>query len=299
MVNKGRGKMKVTIGIITHNRADIISKCLDGIKNQTTKPENIIVVDTSDNDSTRNVIKKFRLPIKYFHLKKRIRQPAARNLILNNTKTEILAFLDDDTVPKMEWLENIIRGYGFDHNIVAVAGPSVNSDINLRPIVAYKYTNEKQNFVNSFGDVRFNCAWVPTRPTECSVMIGANMSFLTKELKSVGGFYDFYREGYGFREENFPQMKLIRKGKKFMYMPKAFVWHIKTREGGADKNYEHFYLCGKYHKIFADRFFPRWKSRLSWFFWSVSPPCLWLCILLAIYRWDFSILRWHKGLWGI
>ncbi len=290
--------MNVTIGIITHNRSDIITKCLDGVKNQTTKSERIIIVDTSDNNLTREVIKKYKLPIKYLHLKKRVRQPAARNLILKNTKTEILAFLDDDAVPKERWLENIIKGYGFSSDIVAVAGPSVNSDTNLRPIVPYKYTNRKQNFVNSFGDVRFNCAWIPNKPTECSAMIGANMSFLTKELKAVGRFHNFYREGYGFREENFPQMALIKKGKKFMYMPEAFVWHIKIRNGGADKDYEHFYLCGKYHRIFADKFFPRWKSRFSWIFWSISPPCTWLCLFMAIYRMDLSILKWHKGLWG-
>ena len=291
-------RMNATIGIITHNRGKIISKCLDGIRNQTFKPKMIVIVDTSDNDVTEKIVRKFKLPIKYIHLKKRIRQPPARNLILKNTKTDILAFLDDDAVPKADWLENIVMGFGFGNDIVAVAGPSVNCDINLKPIVNYKYTDRKQNFVNSCGDVRFNCAWIPSKPTECSAMIGANMSFLTDELRSVGGFYDFYKEGYGFREENSPQMALIKKGKKFMYMPKAFVWHIKTRIGGAEKDYEHFYLCGKYHRIFADKFFPKWKSRLSWIFWSVSPPCVWLCLALAIYRLDISIIKWHKGLWG-
>ena len=290
--------MKVTVGIITHNRSDIISRCLDGIRQQTLKPEKIIIVDTSDNNATRDTVKEFKLPIKYLHLKKRIRQPPARNLILKNTKTEILSFIDDDAAPKKGWLENIVRGFGFSSSIVAVAGPSVNCDINLEPVISYKYTDKKQNFVNSCGDVHFNCAWVPSKPVECSVMIGANMSFLTDEIKSVGGFSDFYKEGYGFREENFPQAALIKKGKKFMYMPKAFVWHIKTRKGGADKDYEHFYLCGKYHRVFADKFFPKWKSRLSWIFWSVSPPCTWLCVLLALKRHDLSILKWHKGLWG-
>jgi len=291
--------MDATVGIITHNRARIISKCLAAVASQTFKPKQMVIVDTSDNDETENIVKKLKMPIKYIHLKERIRQPPARNLILENTSTEVIAFLDDDAVPKKEWLENIMRGYGFNNNIAAVAGPAVNCDTDLRPIVKYKKTDRKQNFVNSAGDVRFNGAWIPSRPMECSVMIGANMSFLTEELKKVGDFVDFYKEGYGFREENFPQMALIKNGKKFMYMPNAFVWHIKTRQGGADKNYEHFYLCGKYHRVFADRFFPKWKSHLSWIFWSVSPPCIWLCVLLAIYRRDLSILKWHKGLWGL
>lgn len=290
--------MKTTIGIITHNRSAIISKCLSGISKQTTKPEKIIIVDTSNNNDTEKIIKKIRMPVQYIRLKKRIRQPAARNLILKNTKTDILAFLDDDSVPGKDWLKNIIMGYGFGSSIAAVAGPAVNSDTNLKPLVNIKRTDKIQNTVNSSGDVRFNGAWVPSRPIICKSMIGANMSFLTEKLRSAGGFVDFYKEGYGFREENFPQIELLKRGYAFMYMPEAFVYHVKTRTGGADKDVEHFYLCGKYHRYFADRFFPKWKSRLAWIFWSISPPCIWLCVLLAIRRRDLSILKWHKGLWG-
>ncbi len=289
--------MKATIGIITHNRAAIISECLSSVGRQTVKPEKIVIVDDSDNNETEKIVKKSRLPVKYIHVKERIRQPPARNLIIKNTKTDIIAFLDDDAVPKREWLENILAGYK-GKDVAAVTGPAVNCTLNLKPLAKYKYTDRTQNTVNSAGDVRFNGAWIPSRPAECKVMIGANMSFRMDMLKAAGGFIDFYKEGYGFREENFPQMVLLKRGYKFIYMPRAFVWHIKTRTGGADKNVEHFYLCGKYHRYFADKFFPKWKSRLSWIFWSVSPPCIWLCVLLAVARRDRSILKWHKGLWG-
>jgi GT2 family glycosyltransferase len=290
--------MKATVGIITHNRAGIISKCLAGLKIQTVKPEKIIIVDTSDNRDTEAVVKKHRMPIKYIHLKKRVRQPAARNIVLRETKTEILAFLDDDAVPKKEWLKNIVKGYSLGGKIAAVCGPAVNCNLELKPIIKYRYTDKIQNKINSVGDVRFYPAWIPSGPKECSSMIGANMSFLTEKLREAGGFVEFYSEGYGFREENFPQAVLVKKGYRFIYMPEAFVWHIKVREGGAEKFKDHFYLCGKNHRHFADNFFPKWKTRLSWIFWSVSPPCLWLCIGMALTRRDLSILRWHKGLWG-
>jgi hypothetical protein len=294
----GGDMMKVTVGIITHNRSSVISKCLGGLKKQTKKPDKIVIVDTSDNNETSNIVKKSGMKIKYIHLAKRVRQPAARNIVLKHTNTEVLAFLDDDAVPKDEWLENIAKGYGFGNDIVAVAGPAVNCDTDLRPLVRYRRTDNIQNTTNSVGDIRYYPAWIPSRPVECSSMIGANMSFLTKKLKDVGGFTEFYTEGYGFREENFPQLKLLRKGYRFIYMPDAFVWHIKVRTGGAEKYKDHFYLCGKNHRHFADAFFPKWKTRLSWIFWSISPPCLWLCIGLAIARRDLSMLKWHKGLWG-
>ncbi len=290
--------MNVTVGIITHNRSDIISKCLDAVEKQTVRPQKIVIVDTSDNDLTENTVKACRLPIEYIHIGERVRQPAARNIVLEKTDTEIIAFLDDDAVPEEKWLENIVKGYS-EHDAAGVAGPAVNCDLDLKPLTKITRTSRIQNTVNSCGDVRFNGAWIPPGPAVCTVMIGANMSFRTKLLREAGGFRDFYKEGYGFREENFPQMTLIKKGYKFIYMPGAFVWHIKIRTGGAEKYKDHFYLCGKNHRFFADSFFPKWKTRLSWIFWSVSPPCLWLCPLLALARRDISIMKWHKGLWGL
>ncbi|MFC2143117.1 glycosyltransferase family 2 protein [Candidatus Aenigmatarchaeota archaeon] len=290
--------MKATIGIITHNRHDMISICLKSISKQTTKPEKIIIVDTSDNDKTKHAIKKSKLRIKYIHLKKRVKQPEARNIILKNTTTDIIAFLDDDTSLKKKWLEKIVEGYSYSDDIVGVCGPAINSDLKLRALEETISTDKNQNFFKSTGDVRDKSRkWIPTKPVKCQVMLGANMSYLTKKIKAVGGFVSFYKEGYGFREENFPQVKMIRKGGNFLYHPEAFVWHIKTRSGGAEFYLDHYYLCGKNHKIFADKLFSKWKSRASWIFWSVSPPCLWITFALAIKRRNRNILRWHKGLW--
>lgn len=288
--------MKATVGIITHNRAETLFRCIESIEKQTVKPHEIIIVDTSDR---KLKLKRSMLKITYIHLKNRIRQPAARNMILEKTKTEIIAYLDDDTVVKETWLENILEGYSIAGNVAAVCGPAINCDSLLRPLLKFDHSPRNRNYFTSYGDVREKTrCWVPPHPVKCSAMLGANMSYKASLLRDAGGFVSFYTEGYGFREENFPQVRLIRSGYTFVYMPEAFVWHVKERSGGADIFNDHFYLCGRNHRIFADAFFPKWKSRLSWIFWSISPPCIWLCILLALKKRDISVLKWHKGLWG-
>ena len=292
--------MKLCVGLVTRDRIETISICLNALRNQTMKPNEIIIIDTSTNNKTKMIAKKCGLPVKYIKLKENVKQPAARNMLLEKTKSDIIAFLDDDAIPEKGWLENIVKGYSFSNNIAGVTGPAINSDINLNPIVKINMSKKNQNFVTSYGDIREkNRCWIPPHPVKCQVMLGANMSFRVRELRLVGGFVNFYSEGYGFREENFPQMSLIKRGLNFVYMPKAFVWHIKAKKGGSDRDFEHYYLCGKNHRYFADCFFPKWKSRLSWIFWSVSPPCMWLCFILAISRKNLSILKWHRGLWNI
>lgn len=270
--------MKVTIGIITYRRPWMLKKCLRAIQNQTIKPDEIDIVDSSE---------------------KRIPQPVARNIILNRCKTEIIAYLDDDVIPTPQWLENILKGYS-KPGIVGVGGPCISVDetfvIKERIVMGL----ENRNSFKFTGDIRCDGRrWVPPKAVETQVMLGGNMSFLTDELRGVGGFDEHYAQA-AFREETDPQVALIKKGHKFVYEPKALAWHVRTGEGGISRDMllsDYFYHCGKNHKYFCDKYFSKIKSRFSWIFWSVSPPCLWLAILLAITRRDKRYLGWIKGLW--
>jgi len=269
--------MKATIGIITYKRPRMLRKCLKAIQNQTVKPDEIDIVDSS---------------------KKRIPQPVARNIILNRCKTEIIAYLDDDAIPTPRWLENILKGYS-KAEIVGVGGPCVNVDetfaIKERIITGAK----NRNYFKSTGDVRCDGRrWIPPKAVKTQIMLGGNMSFLTDKLKEVGRFDEHYAQAT-FREETDPQVALVKKGYEFAYEPKALVWHVRTGEGGISEDMQssdYFYWCGKNHKYLCDKYFSKLKSLISWVFWSKSPPCIWLAIILAIIRRDRHYLGWIRGL---
>jgi glycosyltransferase involved in cell wall biosynthesis len=267
--------MKISVGIPTYNRPETIKMCLSALEKQTKKPHEVIIIDSSDNDETKKIVKKFKLKIVYKHQEDKI----ARNTILRLCKGDVIAFLDDDAIPKKDWLENIEKGYSFS-KVVGVTGPAINSDMSMKPTEKILKTSKNQNFFTSYGDIRCESRrWIPPKPVFCSVMLGANMSFLVKELREIGGFDEFYGSDGAIRIETDPQIALIKKGYRFVYMPKAFVFHLKYEKGGArqsnpKKNY--FYSGGVHHRYMSDKYFPKWKSRLSWIFWSINPPCLWL-----------------------
>lgn len=290
----------VSVGFVTYNRHEDLKECLDSIKKQTKRPRKIIIVDSSSNDLTKKMARKFRgLNIFYHHSKRRLYQPAARNIILRKTKTKIIAFLDDDVVCNDKWLENIAKGYTY-RNTVGVGGPAIDVDRKtLKPLMKIKQNPKNQNYFTSYGDIRGKSyRWIPANPVATQLMLGANMSFLTARLKEVGGFDEHYKF-CAFREETDPQIPLIQKGHAFMYMPGALVLHKRFTKGGIRDNpkFSHHYVHGLYHKYMADKYFPKWKSRLSWIFWSQNPPSIPFCVILAIIRKDPDILRWHKGLW--
>jgi GT2 family glycosyltransferase len=289
--------MKISVGIVTYNRPETLKLVLDSLRNQTKRPHEVIIVDSSNNKETEKLAKKYRT--KYMHTKKRLYQPQARNIILKKCKGDVIAFLDDDSVPEKKWLENIEKGYSFE-NVVGVAGPALNSDNRMRVLENIVRTEKNRNYFTSSGDLLMDTRrWVPQKPVFCSLMLGANMSFLIRPLREIG-FDEFYSRDAAVREETDPQIALVKKGYRFVYMPGALTFHIKAKVGGIRSNPEkdYYYWAGVHHRHMADKYFPRWKTRLSWIFFSRNPPCLWLCIVLAIFRRDMNILKWHKGLWS-
>jgi len=286
--------MKVSVGIVTFERSHTLKLVLDSLEKQ--KPNEVIIVDSSRNEKTRNLVKDY--DVKYIRTDKRIYQPQARNIILRECTYKVIAFLDDDAIPGNKWLENIKKGYSFD--VVGVTGPAINVNNELKPIEKILRTDKNQNYFTSYGDIRCEARrWVPSKPIFCSIMLGANMSFLKDKLMDVGGFDEFYSHDAAVREETDPQIALIKRGYKFIYMPGALVYHLKSEIGGIRENpkKDYYYWAGVHHRYLCDKYFPKWKSRLSWIFWSVNPPCIWLAIVLAILKKDFNILKWHKGLW--
>jgi len=288
--------MKVSVAIVTYNRGQIINHCLCSLERQTIKPDEIIVIDSSDNDETEKTLQGRR--IIYKHTIERLYQPQARNIALKMAKGDIIAFVDDDVVCTPEWLENIVQGYSFD-NVVGVGGPVVRCDENLHLLDKVKRSDKNQNLFTRYGNIRVTGAWMPSKPVRTKLMMGANMSLLKEKLKEVGGFDEFYSRDAACREETDPQIALIKRGYDFMYMPKAIVYHLQYRTGGIRSNNpaDYYYWYAKHHKYLTDKYFPKWLSRLSWILWSSDPPCLWICVLSTLIHRDPNILKWIKGLW--
>jgi len=289
--------MKASVGIVTYNRPETMKMVLDNLKIQTKKPLEIIVVDSSENNETEKLTKKYK-KIKYIRTKKRLYQPQARNIILKKCRGDIIAFLDDDAIPKKDWMKNILKGFEYE-NAVGVTGPAITCNKKLKPTMKILRTDKNQNYFTSYGDMRSESRrWVPPKPVFCSLMLGANMSFLLKPLEEIG-FDEFYSHDAAVREETDPQIALIKKGFRFIYMPKAFVYHLKSEIGGIRTNNkkDYYYWAGVHHKYLCDKYFPKWKTRLAWLFVSKNPPCLPLCIILSLIRKDLNILKWIKGLW--
>ena len=101
---------RVSVVIPTYNRAAFLQEALDGlICGQHTDFE-VLVMDQSDDDATERLVDGFDERVIYHRMSRRGANPA-RNLGAALARADLVAFLDDDCVPRPDWLSRIVSAF--------------------------------------------------------------------------------------------------------------------------------------------------------------------------------------------
>jgi glycosyltransferase involved in cell wall biosynthesis len=99
--------MKITVVIPLFNKKDTIRKTLDSILNQTSLPEEVIVVNDGSTDGSESVVESLKLPFVRLINQLNAGVSSARNKGLNEAKGDWIAFLDADDIWMPQFLERI------------------------------------------------------------------------------------------------------------------------------------------------------------------------------------------------
>ena len=155
-------KLKVSVIIPTYNRANLVGRAIKSVLNQTYKDFELIIVDDSSTDNTKDVIRQFQEKdsrIEYIKHHKNKGGSAARNTVIKSSKGEYITFLDSDDEWLCEKLEKQIKLFSIMPTKVGVlyCGYYVFDD-NLG---IEKYIN-----CSFEGDVRIELfrGWCPSTP---------------------------------------------------------------------------------------------------------------------------------------
>src|SRR5213080_1537632 len=101
----------VSIIIITRNRPFLLRHCIQHVLSQPYPYKEIIVVDSSSNDESEQVVAQYPEVISVRLRGQRNNMPQARNAGLAASSGDILAFIDDDAMVKPGWLAALIKAY--------------------------------------------------------------------------------------------------------------------------------------------------------------------------------------------
>jgi len=134
--------MKVSVIVPVRDEEDSIRTLLDGLLNQSRKPDEIVITDGGSTDSTTDIISGYILqgaPIKLIVTKMAL-PGHGRNLGARAADSEWLGFIDAGIKPDRHWLEYLVKKAEGDATIDVVYGswaPVTNSFFKECAAIAY------------------------------------------------------------------------------------------------------------------------------------------------------------------
>ncbi len=102
-------RMKISLIIPAFKSSATIARCLTSFTSQSLPPFEIIVVDSSPDDSVGEIVQRQFPQITYIHSTERLLPHAARTLGVEKSCGDVLVFSDSDIYAYSNWLENLIE----------------------------------------------------------------------------------------------------------------------------------------------------------------------------------------------
>ena len=276
--------MKFTLIICTYKRSNVITNLLDSVHQQTLYPNEILIIDGSPDDLTKEVLaaENYRNLIYYKVEPKDRGLTKQRNFGIEkvNPTSEIVAFLDDDTVLEKNYFENLVAVYKQDESITGVGGVAINEN-RWTPKQHNKTYNknkhyEFENYIlkessrnvfrnrlglesNKFpGEMPTyshgrTCGYPLTgKSYSVDLLIGMSMSFRHQVTKNIK--FSIYFEGYGLYEDADYSIRALKYGKNVI-ATNVHLSHFHDASGRPNK-----YQYGKM------------VVRNGWYVWRVKNP---------------------------
>lgn len=248
--------ISIAVIVITWNRPEFVRSSLQAITTQTSSPRQIIVVDASKTQETRDIVRKFPTVTYLNFVRGAGHMTAARNAgLLVATNTDVVAFLDDDAYPAPYWAEALQEAYE-DATVYAAVGRTVNEPL---PAFTGGSIDLPIGRFQANGLLTSNFDRNIDQIIDVDHGIGANMSFRRSLLTALGGFYESW-PGTAMREDTDMFLRVRRAGVRSVFVPNALATHIAAphvRGRRFDHRYDyyanrnHVVLLARHHGLFS------------------------------------------------
>jgi glycosyltransferase involved in cell wall biosynthesis len=214
--------LSATVVICTRNRAGELDQCLQSVARLHHPDYEVLVVENGVPDGrTRALAEGYG--VRYLN-SPRVGLSRARNDGARFCKTDLVAFLDDDSRPHEDWLDNIAQEF-CDPSVMAVAGnviPRTSENNTVRPHPENHSSDRRNRRVidlqtpDWFALANFG-----------GIGMGCNMCFRRMAFELWDGFDERLGRGalLDSAEEHFSFFQLVLLGYRCVYTPYAVVQH--------------------------------------------------------------------------
>ena len=180
-------KQSLSIGIVCYREGEKLSQVLNSLKVQSRFDciGEVLLVQNGDCESTLKTAQTF-LNILPLSIR---RNPLnsigrARGLIVENSRFDLLAFIDADCMAPVDWLEKLLENWDSikDKNKVALCGP------NRLPEHGFWQKTFNLSLQHPLGHGWSPQAWIPNQKTPVRHIPTTNSLFLKEEIIKAGNF---------------------------------------------------------------------------------------------------------------
>ena len=206
---------EITVVIPTFNCASDLDECLSSLKNQTNKNFKVLIVDGHSKDGTDEIGKKHGAEVIYDEGRSRAHAcNTALEHLKKDEKMEFFAFTDADCMPDEHWLEELVKVTDINEKIICSGGPNTAPEAD--GFIAKCVDNVYGSRIMT-GDTRYGK--IPDEIVDIYHNPGCNAMYHKEALNT-----DFDSE-LPTAEDLAYDHKLLQKGYRIVFNPKAKVWH--------------------------------------------------------------------------
>jgi GT2 family glycosyltransferase len=212
-------RLTASVIVVTLNRPDCLARCLQCLAEQTRAPQQIILVDGSDDDRSRKIVQGYPQVLYLRNERGYGHMTLSRNIGLRESTGDIICFIDDDSYAEPAWLENMLAAYE-DPTVGAVGGRALNNMPGEGDVPIDQIGRLRPN-----GFIAANFAADPGRIIQVDHIIGCNMSFRRDVLAEIGGLRDDF-PGTEVGEDTDISIRVTKLGYRIVFNPAAVLLHV-------------------------------------------------------------------------
>lgn len=232
--------LRIVVVIPTYGRPGDLSRCLGGLAAQSRCAERILVAIRDDDAASGEVVAECNrrgLAVQAISVGT-MNASAARNRCIGASDEEIVAMIDDDAIPRPDWLATIAARFTADAALSGIGGPDwtggVTRPAHERPAVVgrVQWWGRRIGHHHLGSRVPMTVEWLK----------GANMAFRRSALRGITLGDGLRGDGAQFAEDVALSLAVTRRGGRLRYDPAVAVDH-----------YPGQLVAGSDHRALGDR----------------------------------------------
>lgn len=274
--------MDVSVIIVSYNTKQLLSDCLNSIKEKTIDVKyEVIVIDNNSNDGSQEMLKRNFPWVRLIDSKENLGFGKANNLGMKNAKGKYFFLLNSDTI----LVNNAVKEF-FDYSETHTGFGALGSillDKDLKPCHSYgKFPTQlstlKEALAKYLRFLKDKQKFHPdeiSEPIEVEYITGADLWIPKSVFDNTGGFDPDY---FMYFEESDWQKRMDDIGLMRYVIPEPRIIHL---EGGSDSSKSHIWSPNrlknfyKSQKVYHHKHFNKWTYPLFRIaYWIINTPSL-------------------------